>query len=192
MRIPVASNNKRIWFSWCGYWLSVAILIVASVIAVASIAYIVGWLTGASMTPVVAIVIPLVFGLLAAIGVGIGAPRPFSDKTSIWQSVFVALLVIVFCHLYFYGVTLGSFQRSSQYNRMSNLLGETWDNADDDTVALLYRFRLKARQAKLSPADFQPIIRDVIRPILQDDQPDKHCRIEKALTTIESALPSPN
>jgi hypothetical protein len=189
MNVPNKSKSRAAWTSCLAYWLSVAALVVASMIAVAYLARVLGWLTGASLTPVVAIVIPLVFGLLATVGVGVGLPRPFGRIASIWQTVFVAFLVAVFCRVYFSSVTLGSFERSARYRSMASLLGEAWSSTDDETLASLYRLRVKARRANLAPADFEPIIRDVIRPILEDEEPNKIERIEQVLATIESALP---
>jgi hypothetical protein len=174
-----------------------------SIAAVSHVGYLLGWLTGASKSPVVPVVAPLVFGLLAVLGVSavrakklkkktairIDAPNHGRDHSAVWRGVFIAILTLAFCSSCLYGVTKGSFERMGQYRKMSFLLGEAaWDQADDDTIAELYKFRVQAKRNELSPADFEPIIRDLVKPILEDDKPDKPVRIRKALETIESAF----
>jgi hypothetical protein len=172
----------------CGA-ISLLLLIVVSVAAVSQVGFLLGWLTGASRSPVVPVVAPLVFGLLAAFGIGVSLHRQSVGEHAIWRSVFVAFLTLVFCTRCYYAVTLGAWEREDQYSKMSYLLGETaFGMADHDTLAALYRFRLLAKSAEVSSAEFEPIISDLVKPILEDGKPDAYQRVKSVLSIIEPAL----
>ena len=189
------SEIKKKIIDWVSkYWsycLSVPLLVVAAMAAVIAIARVLGWLTGASLSPVVAVVIPFVFGLLAVVGLSKEVGSPFKSRKSIWQSIFVAVLIYVFCDVYFYNVTKGTFDRAGEYQEFGDLLGCASDKIDHDTLVILYRLRLRARLANLPRADFEPIVMDVIRPIFEGDAPNKAERAKAAIETIEAAIPTP-
>src|SRR5437588_3070238 len=183
------AETKKSKSKW--YWVSVAILTIAATLAVACVARILGWLTGASQSPVVAVVIPLIFGLLAVFGLIKEVPSPFGSTSSVWQTVFASLLIVAFCYVYFDSVALGTFDRAGEYHELYELLDTAWSKIDPETLAALQRLRIRARLANLPAADFEPIILDVIRPLVASDLPDKEKRTETILTKIEAALPSP-
>jgi hypothetical protein len=155
------------------------------------------------------VVAPLVFGLLAVLGVGAARKSykkrnnsrnaegqskelsPQAQQNVIWRGIFVAILIFTFCRECYYGVTLGSFERTAQYRMMPKLLGDAWAKADGESIAELYKFRLQASRAEMSYPDFEAIVRDLVKPILDDDQEDKTARIHEVLKIIEPALATP-
>ena len=104
-----------------------------------------GWLTGASKSPVVPIIAPLVFGLLAVLGASASLRRKFDKRAAIWRGLFVAFMVLVFCYCCYYGVRRGNISRVGPYKSMKTLVGDAWETIDDDTASEVYQFRLKCR-----------------------------------------------
>jgi hypothetical protein len=184
------SSANRFWF-WAFKILSVTILIAIAVLAVGSVARILGWLTGASEAPVVAVVIPLIFGLLAVFGLIKDVPNRFGSVAAIWQTTFTAVLVIVFCRVYFDSATLGTFDRANEYRELYVLLDTAWDKIDPETLAAIQKLRIRARLAQLPAADFEPIIIDLIRPLILSGKPENTKLIQSTISEIEAALPTP-
>lgn len=164
------------------------ILAATSLYAAGWVGYLLGWLTGASRSPVAPLVAPLVFGLLAILGIKESARHRYVRPAAVWRGIFVAAMVIVFCFACSNGVRWGNLSRVGPYKPMSLLLGDTWEKVDAETAAELYRFRFLARQKEVSFEEFEGFVTNVVLPILEDDQPDKPARIKKALAEVEPII----
>src|SRR5262249_17017223 len=134
-------------------WIQRGILLVLSVWAANWVGYLLGWLTGASQSPVAPAIAPLVFGLLAALGIGISL-KELHDRGSIWHACLVAIMVCAFVYGCQMGVTEGAWIRSEPYSSFDALLSENWRKLDDETIASLHHFRLVARMQKMPAVDF--------------------------------------
>jgi hypothetical protein len=173
---------------WICTALRVGLFVVASVIAAAWIGYVVGWLIGASRSPIAHSIAPLVFGLLAAIGVGVGLRTTLQTRLAMWRGTLVAALAAIFCYFCYIGVTWGNQSRIGPYKAMGTLLGDAWSSVDPDTAAALYKFRLQAKGAGVPFDDFESIMVDVIRPIIEAGHEDELARVQKSLDAIEPAI----
>lgn len=182
---------SQIWWQrqWvkCSRYALYLMLAVASAGAAAWIGFLIGWLTGASRSPVVHAVAPLVFGLLAAIGVGTTLHRQLRSRRAVCRAVFIALLAWVFCYCCFFGVKRGNISRIGPYSSFSTLLDGSWTKANGTTKAILYRFRQQAITTNVLYSDFEPIIQDVVKPLL-DDQTNQSQRVLDALMIVEPTL----
>lgn len=183
-----------------GYRLILAgVLLVASYFSARWLGYLVGWLIGASNSPIAQAIAPLIFGLIAVIGVDVGVrgtlvsksrPRRLYTVKSLYRAIFVAFVVTLFCRSCYYGVKMGILSRTGPYRSMCHLVGSSLKTADPQAVSALYAFQLKARRSNVSWQEFEPFISDVARRILEDDQPEKLERISQAIEQMEEAMRS--
>lgn len=79
---------------------------IAAVYAARWVGYLVGWLVGASESPVAGAIIPGVIGLVAAIGLRSKRLR-LRTQAEIIAATFLAILVIVICDQCFWGIADG-------------------------------------------------------------------------------------
>ncbi len=170
----------------------VAVLFLISTIAAYWVGFLLGWLTGASLSPVVSSVAPLVFGLLAALGIGVGLRRRLSRRSDVGRGIFVGTMVSVFCYGCFIGVSWGNMSRLDPYMPMDMLIGESWKDTDDETAARLHALRWKARRAQISHQDFEAFIVDVIKPIMDRNAPDEADQVARALEFIDGTISANN
>jgi hypothetical protein len=173
-------------------WILALILFGASIVAAYWVGFLLGWLTGASLSPVVSSVAPLVFGLLAVIGVSASVRGNFTHRIEISRGIFLALMVSTFCYACFTGVTWGNRSRMDPYPPLDVLIGESWQNVDDETAARLHAFRWKAQRAQIPHQEFEEFIVGVIKPIIDRKKPDEAKNIAAALQEMNAVLTSKN
>lgn len=182
----------------CKLLLAVVLLII-SYFSARWLGYLVGWLIGASNSPIAQAVAPLIFGLIAVIGVDVGVrggiaiksrPRRLYNVKSLYRAIFVAFVVLIFCRSCYYGAKMGILSRVGPYRSMCHLIGKSLKTADPQAVSALYAFQVKARRAGVSWQEFEPFVADIAKRILDDDQPDKLGRLNSAIEKMESALPA--
>jgi hypothetical protein len=169
-----------------------ALLAVASTLATSKVGFLLGWLIGASRSPLAVGIAPLIFGLLAVLGVRAGLKNEFATLGAIWRALFVALLITVFCYYCSNGILWGNISRLEPYHDMAALFGEeTWATATPEQAAMLNRFRWKARQAGIAHEEYESFMLDAIRPILRAGGADADQRIDAAIRAMEPMLSGP-
>jgi hypothetical protein len=182
-------NDKLCPWSSVVTWVGVIVAVLLSAVAVDLVAYLLGWLTGVSKSPIVAAIAPLIFGLLALVGLGVGwtySNRRWADwlRTSV-----TAVLVIVFCIAFNKGVSEGSYDRVDAYQNFSTIVTASGTTLKPETYAAFHRFRLQARQADVPSGDFKAVVRDVFVPILtQEDKTQVDEQMQAAVRELESAF----
>lgn len=151
-----------------------------------------GWLVGSSQSPVVGTVIPLIFGLLTAIG--FGAVGAILRKSAILDAVraadlsdditekleseiragispsttlFAAFGVIVFCISFYVGVDHGIARRVPKYPPLAEMFPNI--SLEPEESAILYNLRMSLAGRNVSTDEYVMTMSDVIRPILTDD-----------------------
>lgn len=176
------------------------VLAVISLKAAGYVGLLVGWLIGASLSPIAQAIAPAIFGLLAVLGVSSKLWQTLSKRRrhlsgwrdkrrAIWQAILMAGIVFVFCDSASDGIVKGIRSRTMPYTDIADLIGDSWKDADEHTATAICAFTLQARSAGMSHNLYERFIWDVIKPILDDDQPDKDGRIDTALSTMRQALP---
>jgi hypothetical protein len=154
-----------------------------------------GWLVGASDSPIVSTAAPLVFGLLAILGITAGAYLPIRRKRGLWRNscrlFCTAFGVGVFCYWCWNGIQDGMYSRAQYYESMADLVGPEWGSSNASTTSLLYEFRWRAKRAGVAPLEFNKFITGVISPILKGNSEHKQRDIEQAIETVETSLTTP-
>jgi hypothetical protein len=187
-RSKCETDTPRQW-STLLTWGGALVAVLLSALAVDLVAYLLGWLTGVSKSPIVAAIAPLIFGLLALVGLGVGwtySSRRWADwlRTSV-----TAVLVIVFCIAFNKGVSEGSYDRVDAYQNFSTIVTASGTTLKPETYAAFHRFRLQARQADVPSGDFKAVVRDVFVPILtQEDKTHVDQQMQAAIRELESAF----
>ncbi len=111
-----------------------ALLVYFSWRAVEWIGYLFGLLIGLSLSPVGAIVAPLIFGLLAVLGVAAGTRRwKRLDATTLFRLAIVAAGVLTFCQWCNYGLRKGT-QVRMKYESEQGIIKKL--SHDADSIAL--------------------------------------------------------
>lgn len=175
------------WKSFPALTLCCALIAVAvtSFCASAQVGFLLGWLVGASLSPIAPAIAPFVFGLLAVIGIEAGIRKQFLNSTAIWRAAFVSILVVVFCISCRYGIEWGNVSRLDPYKSFGKLFGSTWEGVDEGTAAKLYGFRWRARDSKMNADEYEAYMLDVIRPILASTQEDRATQVDAVLSAID-------
>lgn len=152
-----------------------------------------GWLVGASLSPIASTVAPLVFGLLAVIGVGLGAKKSGPKLSNLWHTFFVAFGVVIFCITARTGLQYGVRDRVDPFITFETALGtEAWNGVDGNVAHELYRLRWIIREKRLHREEFRLYVADVISPIVESpdiSNDEKRLIIEQLVSSIEK-LPS--
>jgi uncharacterized membrane protein len=177
------------------FWNAVVFIVAvcpASLEAAKQVGYLFGWIVGASKSPIAPAVAPLVFGLLALIGAHAALSRTAKRRSSLYQTAFAAVIVSVFCFWCYRGIQWGGFARIPPYKTLRAMLGTDNEtlSLDPEISAELYAFQLRARAAGVSFEDFEPFVLGVIKPIVHDDEPNKLERLQRVISTMDSAIPN--
>ena len=91
-------SEKFLRKSWPVFrWVTLLVFVFVYFRACQWVGHLFGLLIGASTSPIAATVTPLVFGLLAAIGIGLGARQMTSRLSSLWYAILIASGIAVFC-----------------------------------------------------------------------------------------------
>lgn len=176
------------------------ILAIVSVNAANHIGFLVGWLTGASQSPIAKAIAPTVFGLLAVLGVSVKLRyRPSMRKQkrpswrdrhrNIWQGILVAVLVIAFCRGANDGFVPGIRSRAMPYKDVKELLGKSWETTDHETAITICAFSSQARLAGLPTDLYERFMWDVVRPILDQKDDDTSGMVRTAVQRMQAVLP---
>jgi hypothetical protein len=166
---------------------------VTFVLAPAAIGAVTGWLVGASRSPVVATVVPLVFGLLG--GIGFGAVGKLFASASIVQRIlssptvqsldehvrnaikseaidregsrpvaaFLSTGVIAFCVFFYAGAQFGIASRVPAYNPLLRAFSNTPLRSYE--AAALHKLRLVLQANGVAKDHYDAILSDVFLPI---------------------------
>jgi len=183
----LAIRKARKLSRWLAWALLPAFLFV-SYLAVRWVGYLFGWLVGAAESPVAQVVTPLVFTLLAAVGIGAAIRGRYSRGSAVLAALAVAAGVLLFCDYCERGLTDGIFSREQPYKPMNELLGDSWPKVDSAMAARLYEFRWEARRSGMSFREFEAFMSDVVRPILAAGGKDKREQIDRAIAAVSPAL----
>lgn len=162
--------------------------------AFVAVGWLTGWLVGASNTPVVAALLPLVFGLIGAIGFGYAEAAaqvrsvremvqaggdnlltrvqatlaaPAAERLQL--PAFWAVAVILFCMACYSGIAQGITLRIPSYPSLRELLGQEASFSYQE-AAELHNFRLTLQRQNIPPSEVKEIFAHVIRPMLADAQ----------------------
>jgi hypothetical protein len=182
-----------------------ALFVVLAVISLNAASYVgllVGWLIGASLSPIAQAVAPAIVGLLAVLGVSTKLRRSLSKRRmhltgwrekrrAIWTSILAAGMVFVFCKSASEGIVKGIRSGTMPYTDIADLIGDSWNDADELAATAICAFTLQARAAGVPHNLYERCIWDIVKPIIEDDQPDKEARIETAIETMKQAFPKP-
>ena len=160
------------------------------------VGWICGWYVGASQTPIVATLLPLIFGLFGAIGYGVIDKKVKAESvyeqlstmddfnilsTSIknkirsfesisvptWLPLWWSIGVAIFCVSCFFGTSSGVAARIPQYEDIPKLLGNKLEVSPLET-AYLYSAKQILSSQGVSKTDAISIFQNVFRPILAD------------------------
>lgn len=161
---------------------------VAYLLVPVAVGWITGWLVGQSQSPIVGTTIPLVFGLLTAVGFGaVGAilrksavvdalrAMDLSDDikeriesevragTSPSTAVFAAVGVLIFCGFFYLGTQQGIARRVPTYPPLT----ETFNNLTLDPIeaAGLYRLRMSMISKGVTVDEYNIMMNDVFKPV---------------------------
>ncbi|MCX7004766.1 MAG: hypothetical protein NTV22_16045 [bacterium] len=164
-----------------------------------AVGWLTGWLVGSSQSPVVATIIPLIFGLLTAIGFGVvgsilrkssifGAIRAIDMSEDIKKRIeceiragvshgtalFVSVGVIVFCITFYVGALQGIARRVPTYPPLM----ETFHNIslEPQETALLYKLRMSLAAKGVTIDNYLAIMNDVLKPILNKKYNEEYGR----------------
>jgi hypothetical protein len=168
--------------------------IVMLLLSFSVVGWLTGWLVGASSSPTVSAVLPLIFGLFTAVGLGYanalaklkkigeviaaspdkGLPeikKIFDNPHAAIKEVplFITTAIVLFCLLCYSGVRHGVSLRSPGYPKIEELLGR---NAllNYEDAAQLYRLRLSLQRQNISPDEVRAIFRDAVQTFLSDSR----------------------
>lgn len=157
-----------------------------------AVGWLTGWLVGSSQSPVVGTTIPLIFGLLTAVGFGfVGAILRKSSiadairaidlaediKTRLESEIragvspgtalFAAVGVTVFCIFFYIGVDQGIARRVPVYPPLT----ETFQNIElePQETAGLYQLRMSLAARHVVVDDYRAIMDDLFKPILTQE-----------------------
>lgn len=161
-----------------------------------AVGWLTGWLVGASQSPVVGTTIPLVFGLLTAVGFGVvGAVVRRSSIVDAVRSVelsddikskiedeiragitptttiFASVGVIVFCIFFYIGTLEGIAQRVPTYPP----LAETFETItlEPEEISHLYILRMTLASRGVGLDEYNSVINDLCKPIITRKYPGK-------------------
>jgi hypothetical protein len=173
--------------------LAILFFVLASLPAAAYVGYLFGWLCGSSMTPVVAVIAPLIIGLLAGMGVAPGAiasASPVSildsipaflnlgerDRSKIkselsiapnyWRLCWTAVLLYAFSSCCYFGLRVGGDGRTDPFPSMGDAMSH-WGRVEDmDTRLAIYQIRWRMQKAGKGGNEFWNFAYEVIDPII--------------------------
>lgn len=177
-------------------------LSILSLYAAKLVGFQLGWLMGASQSPIAQAIAPSIFGLLAVLGVGAKLSSALSKehdnltgwrekRREVWRAILAAAIVIVFCAYLPNGIASGASSRSMPYSDVAELIGESWETAGDETAAEICSFTAKAHAAGIPSQIYERFMVDVIRAILDRDGDDTAEKVSSAIVTMEAAFPKP-
>lgn len=145
------------------------------------------------MTPVVAVVAPLIIGLLAGLGATSGTLIPAApvsaldklpsfvalgerDKSKIkdefgktpnyWQLGWTAVLLYSFGVCCYWGLRVGAEGRDDPFPSMGEAMTHWKDVKDMDVRAAVYQIRWRMQKARMGGTEFWNVAYEVIDPIL--------------------------
>lgn len=159
----------------------------------------IGWFVGSSDSPVVATLIPLLFGLIGALSYGFLDRRSRESKLyddiqklklddpskkivtdgldlhyhATWLPGIWAISVGLFCWFCYCGTRSGINDRVPEYPSTQKLMEEAQIDSDDLTSldwAVLHRLRWKLQQFGIPLDDAKNAFSDVIKPALEDNR----------------------
>lgn len=197
LKIMLAGMNSMKTTLWVppkwAYRASGALLFIVSVWAAHQVGWVSGWLTGASRSPVAPVIAPSIFGLLTSV-VALTYAREILTRTDkLIYGACAAAVIGVACMSFHSGVIWGIHSRVGPYKTFAVLVGDcAWSAVDPNTAARLHKFRVSCRVSGMSYREFEPIIRDVVRPLVTSKDPDKLAKLDSALSIIESDLNTTN
>lgn len=171
------------------------VLAMLSIGAAIAMGLVLGWMTGASESPVGNAAISGVFGILGAVGTVKVLQESSSGRVGIVASICIAAAIVAFCGLFYVGLLNGSATRNKQsiYKRSSDLIGERWAYLDRDIVAEVNAYRMQSRSAGVKSSDYEAAMIEVVRPIVNDDKSDdKLTRLRRALAILRSGFQKPS
>lgn len=131
------------------------------------IGYDFGLLVGASASPIAATAAPLVFGLLAAIGIGAAVKTDWTSGVAFASAAVVSFSVWMFCESFYDGTAFGLRSQASPYIPVRQVL-PAYETLHSDVLAAVYGIRHSAHASGLSAEEYQYLMSDVIRPVLVD------------------------
>jgi hypothetical protein len=165
---------------------------ISLLLAFATVGGLTGWLVGASDTPVVAALLPLVFGMTGAIGFGyaeaasqlklvrealalddsglrerLASALGPTGKAELRLPAFWGLAVVVFCVTCYLGLQSGVSLRVPQYPSLTALVGSRAVITPEE-AADLHGFRLALLRQNLPPEDAREIFHQVVAPFYSD------------------------
>lgn len=154
------TTESRITNAW---WVAA----LASIASVAAIGWAFGLLIGTSAVPMASTAAPLVFGLLAVVGVGAASSTLWwraGKEVNDWDRVVVALAVITFCVVCLLGIRQGGTVH--RYRTVGAILKEAgvWGKLPPDAYAQIEVFSAVAIQNGLPPINHDNLIRCYIAP----------------------------
>jgi len=200
---------------WWGTKLGFTFFAATTLAAASYIGYLFGWVSGSSMTPVVATIAPLILGLLAGLGLTTGIIPPPSlaaaldritafaslgdrDRSKIktelasmpnyWQLGVMALALLGFSVFCEYGFRVGGDDRDDPYPPLS-LAIEGWGNVDIPTRTEVYELRWRMQKAGTGGTEFWNFAVEVIAPILSDETLSDAAKAER-LKLLADRLPT--
>lgn len=184
------------------------IFILLPIGAFAAVGGLVGWYVGASESPVVGTILPLIFGVVGVLGYGFLERRfrdtkwlqkiqslPYDDaakkkiaetltidETSAWMPAYFALCVITFCVTCYFGTRHGILERHPpNYPSLNQILLQAKIAPNQVTAldgALLENLRLQLQALKIAETETITIFRDVISPAMTDDRLGGHYKTQ--------------
>jgi len=177
--------QRNTWRAVAAWVVSFSLMAIAGALAAKWVGYLFGWIAGASLSPVGAVVAPLVFGLLAVIGVrtaisndppesSLGVRCPSDDElaTASMRMIRIAITAVgvwIFSTWCYTGIQDGALTRNDPlpYPEMSSVMA-AFGAAPPSVEAEVYALRWRMLKAGLDRAEFGRFARDVINPILAD------------------------
>jgi len=159
--------------------------------------WVLGWYTGASQSPVVATLLPLLFGLLGALSYGFldrkskviqqnealsklgldeGTRKKVEERLQIhyparWMAAFWSLGVILFAAFCYFGTKAGIEKRVPTYPTLDKMLKAADVKTSELTPrdwAVLHRLRWQMKQLNIAPDDAKAAFGTVMKPAIEE------------------------
>lgn len=155
-----------------------------------ALGFVLAWFTGASKSPLGSTVAPLIFGIIAALGVKEslkGAAQRTVDDLSrdLGGSFNCRFLLFRSDRLQMGHQVKNAALRYGSVSSRTKLARLRY------CTTKIHAFRTKARVADLSYQEYEAFMREVIRPIIEDEPSDRLHRLTSAVTEMEAAFPKP-